>query len=295
MIEAFERLSEVNTRNLSEAGKQMNEVNRTLYIPLYGKAQVSKKGIILQDPTAERIWAEEGFPVKGKSRSKWLSYNMAMRARVFDDWTELKLKQNPDALVLHIGCGLDSRCERVRHPYTAWVDSDFPEVIALRKKYYRENERYHMLPLDASRPEQIEKLPDNDTAIVVLEGLCMYLTEAQLHAFLSALQAKYLCLHVLMDVYTGFGARASRIKNPVNDVGVTKLYGTDDLSALLGDLPLQIRAEHSFTPARLVDELKMPEKAVFKVLFTGKTYRKIYRLYELESVCSDRKNLGSAV
>ena len=33
----------------------MNEVNKTLFIPLYGKSQVSKKGIILKDPAAERI------------------------------------------------------------------------------------------------------------------------------------------------------------------------------------------------------------------------------------------------
>ena len=58
----------------------MNEVNKTLFIPLYGKSQVSKKGIILHDPTAEKIWEEEGFPMHGKSKSKWLAYNMAMRA-----------------------------------------------------------------------------------------------------------------------------------------------------------------------------------------------------------------------
>ncbi len=40
----------------------MNEVNKTLFIPLYGKAQVSQKGIILHDPTAERIWKNEAFP-----------------------------------------------------------------------------------------------------------------------------------------------------------------------------------------------------------------------------------------
>ena len=90
----------------------MNEVNRTLFIPLYGKTQVSEKGIILNDPMAERIWKAEAFPIHGKS--KWLAYNMAMRARVFDDWTEAMLRANPDALVLHIGWGLDSRCLRVR-------------------------------------------------------------------------------------------------------------------------------------------------------------------------------------
>ena len=33
----------------------MNEVNKTLYIPLYGKAQLSKKGIILQIRTMKMI------------------------------------------------------------------------------------------------------------------------------------------------------------------------------------------------------------------------------------------------
>ena len=48
----------------------MNSVNKTLYIPLYGKAYVSKKGIILSDKKAEEIWKEEGFALKGKSKYK---------------------------------------------------------------------------------------------------------------------------------------------------------------------------------------------------------------------------------
>ena len=64
----------------------MDSVNKTLYIPLYGKASVSRKGIILQDKKAEEIWAEEGFPLKGKAKSKWLTYYMGMRSAVFDRW-----------------------------------------------------------------------------------------------------------------------------------------------------------------------------------------------------------------
>ena len=74
----------------------MNEVNKTLFIPLYGKAKVSRQNIILKDPTAEKIWDAEGFPIRGKSLSKWLAYNMAMRARVFDNWTD---RQESEALV----------------------------------------------------------------------------------------------------------------------------------------------------------------------------------------------------
>ena len=39
----------------------MNEVNKTLYIPLYGKSEVSKKKIIINDPTVEKIWAKENL------------------------------------------------------------------------------------------------------------------------------------------------------------------------------------------------------------------------------------------
>ena len=261
----------------------MNEVNKTLYIPLYGKAMVSRQGIILHDPTAERIWDAEGFPIRGKSRSRWLSYNMAMRARVFDDWTETMLARHEDALVLHVGCGLDSRCLRVHTACSGWIDCDFPEVIALRQKYYTETERYHMLALDASDPKALAALPESGTAAVVLEGLSMYLTNEQLVAFLEGLRERYPRLHVLMDVYTDFGARASKLKNPVNDLGVTRLYGVKDIQALLRASGLRVKAEHSFTPERLIGELKPGEQRVFRFLFTGSMYGRIYRLYELES------------
>ena len=52
----------------------MNEVNKTLYIPLYGKAKVSRQGIILNDPCAEEIWKEEAFPIHGsQDQNGWLT------------------------------------------------------------------------------------------------------------------------------------------------------------------------------------------------------------------------------
>lgn len=39
----------------------MDGVNKTLYIPLYGKAFVSKRGLLLRDQKAEEIWAARDF------------------------------------------------------------------------------------------------------------------------------------------------------------------------------------------------------------------------------------------
>ena len=259
----------------------MNEVNKTLFIPLYGKALVSSQNKILKDPSAERIWEAEGFLLHGKAKSKWLAYNMAMRARVFDDWTDAMLADNQDALVLHVGCGLDSRYQRVKQSYGLWIDCDLEDVISIRRKYYEETEKYRMKALDATVSEQIRLLPESKTAIVVLEGISMYLSNEQLQEFFKTLQEKYETLHILMDVYTKFGAKASKYKNPVNDVGVTKLYGIDDIEGFLGNLRIYLKKEHSFTPKKLVDELNTFDRKFFEMMFTGRIYGKIYRLYEL--------------
>ena len=111
----------------------------------------------------------------------------------------------------------------------------------------------------------------------------MYLTNSQVHGLLQALAEKYRMLHILMDVYTEFGVKASKYKNPVKDVGVTRLYGIDDIGSIIDALRVRFVKEHSFTPEALVNELATPEWLFFKLLFTGKMYRKIYRLYELEA------------
>lgn len=259
----------------------MTEVNQTLFIPLYGKAKVSKQGIIIKDSMAEKIWDAEGFEVHGKSKSKWLTYNMAMRAKIFDTWVEKMLSQNPDALVLHIGCGMDSRAFRIATPYKVWIDGDFPEVLEARKKYYSENDLYKMMEFDASKAEMVEKLPDAKTVIVVFEGISMYLRNEELNAFVRALDKKYPQVHMLLDVYTVFGAKASKYKNPINDVGVTTVWGIDDINVVIEGTQLKFEAEHSLTPEYLVNELPLSDRRFFKFLFTGSFYRKIYRLYEI--------------
>lgn len=48
----------------------MDGINRTLYIPLYGKAKVSKMGIILNDKSAEEIWEKNPVPLGKQSKSR---------------------------------------------------------------------------------------------------------------------------------------------------------------------------------------------------------------------------------
>ena len=259
----------------------MNNVNKTLYIPLYGKAYVSRKGIILRDPKAGEIWAREGFPLKGKSKSKWLAYYMGMRAAVFDRWLGGALEADPSAVVLHIGCGMDSRCLRVGTRGRRWFDLDFPEVISERKRYYSESVEYKMLPADLRSGDWLSQIPGGN-AIVVMEGVSMYLKPEELAQAMARIVSHFASVRILMDCYTEFAARASRVKNPINDVGVTQVYGMDDPRALEKSGIAFIK-EHEMTPADLVDTLHGLEKIIFRTVYAGALAQKMYRLYEYRS------------
>ena len=258
----------------------MNNVNKTLYIPLYGKAYVSKKGIILSDKKAEEIWSVEGFSLKGKSKSKRLAYYMGMRSAVFDEWLKIKMDEEKTAIVIHIGCGMDSRVERVGTMNRFWYDVDFPEVIRERKRYYKETTEYHMIEADVRNSDWLTGIPPEKTAIIVMEGISMYLRLEELKQLLVMIHNHFTNAHILMDCYTTFAAKASKYKNPINDVGVTNVYGIDDPKLLENNTKVSFVREHEMTPEHLINELKGMEKIIFKKLFAGGMSKKMYRLYE---------------
>ena len=258
----------------------MNNVNKTLYIPLYGKAHISKKSLFLKDEKAEEIWEAEQFPLKGKSKSKWLAYYMGLRSAVFDDWLKQQIEITEDAVILHLGCGMDSRILRIGEDHPMWYDIDFPEVIEERKRYYTETENYRMLSRDIRKDEWLSDIPKTTKAIVLMEGVSMYFCPEDLEGLMKSLKEHFSEVHILMDVYSTFGAKASRYKNPINDVGVTTVYGLDDPDALARNTGLQYVAEHSMAPLTMIAQLAPGERVVFSNLYAGKIARKIYRLYE---------------
>lgn len=256
----------------------MDSINKTLYIPLYGKAFVSRKGILLHDPKAEEIWAAEGFSLKGKSRSKWLAYYMGIRAAVFDNWLKMQMASDPDAIILHIGCGMDNRIGRVGAGIGQWFDIDFPEVIGQRKRHFSESENYKMLGTDVRDPDWLAAIPRGN-AIVVMEGVSMYLKPEERKRFLEQLCGHFSGIRMLVDCYTEFAAKASRVRNPINDVGVATVYGLDDPLLLQTDR-LRFVGEHNMTPEDMINELQGMERRIFKSLFAGKIAEKMYRLFE---------------
>ena len=259
----------------------MNSVNKTLYIPLYGKSYVSKKGLFLDDKKAEEIWEAEGFALKGKSKSKWLAYYMGIRSAVFDEWLKQKMADAPNAAIVHIGCGMDSRVIRVGIGNHTWYDVDFSEVIEERKRYYTESDQYKMIAGDARDCRWLSSIEETQAAIVVMEGVSMYLTAHEMRSLADSLCTHFEKLVLLVDAYSSFAAKMSKRRNPINDVGVTEVYGIDDPNAYQGE-QLSYVKEHTMIPQKYIDELKGFERFIFAKLYAGGLSKKLYRLFEYQ-------------
>lgn len=209
---------------------------------------------------------------------------MGMRAAVFDEWLRQQAVNPKDACVIHIGCGLDSRVLRVGIGGLCWYDVDFPEVIRERKRYYAETETYHMPEADVRTDTWLTNIPKMRRALIVMEGVSMYFHPSELKKLFSAIGAHFAETRILTDCYTTFAAKMSRFRNPINDVGVTEVFGMDNPKILEDGTGLSFVKEHEMTPQAMVDSLNGIEKIIFKTVYAGRISKKMYRLYEYKSV-----------
>ena len=119
---------------------QFTKEKETMLVTLYGRALDSQsKGPILRDPAAEEAIQHIDYDFRALN-VKWNDIlAIAARAKVFDLWATEYLAKEPNAVVLHLGCGLDSRVYRIDPPPSVlWFDVDYPEVIELRRRLFPE-------------------------------------------------------------------------------------------------------------------------------------------------------------
>ena len=136
-------MSETKSLNLSG-------VAETLLIPLYSRAMESQRpDAMIKDEKAVALVTQMSLDfsrVRQIPMNELLKVMRIMFTREMDRYARDFLSRHPEAVVVHIGCGLDSRFERVDNGRVEWYDLDFPDVIELRRKFIGdEGERYHLL------------------------------------------------------------------------------------------------------------------------------------------------------
>jgi O-methyltransferase involved in polyketide biosynthesis len=135
---------------------------------------------------------------------------VALRAKQLDVWAADFLDRNPDAVVLHLGCGLDTRYLRLQ-PAQQWFDVDVPQVISLRRELYDDTDRYRMIGSSVTDPQWLDQIPAGGPALIVAEGLLMYLSETEVRDLLQRLLDRFEHGELLADLEARWAPRLSKI------------------------------------------------------------------------------------
>lgn len=122
-------------------------VSETLLMTLYVRARESQRpDAMIKDEQAVKMVNQLACDFSRLRMQRHDEIAVIMRMRKFDKHVSEFLIRNPDGVVVHIGCGLDTRFERVDSGQVEWFDLDMPDVMKLRQKLIKiENSRYHTL------------------------------------------------------------------------------------------------------------------------------------------------------
>jgi O-methyltransferase involved in polyketide biosynthesis len=204
----------------------------TLLIPLYARAQNNP---FFADEKARQILEGVQYDFAQLKVPEKTAVTLRMRAKQLDAYAGQFFAAHPNSMVLHLGCGLDSRCLRVPHPQALWFDLDMPDVIELRRQFYTETESYRLLAYSVTDPAWIEQVPaDGRPVLVIAEGLLMYLHAADVQALVLRLHDRFPGCEMVFDAFSKYTADRIKHHPSIQKTGAAVFWGIDDPHAIEG-------------------------------------------------------------
>lgn len=192
---------------------QLAGAQETLLYTLYHRTLDSgSEEPLLADRYAPVVLGQIDYDRRKLRRKSGDRFVAVLRARRLDAWTRERLADHPDGIVLHLGCGLDSRAFRLDPPSTVrWYDLDYPEVIDLRRRLYPERAGYQMIASSVTDPDWLLDVPNDAPVLVIAEGLLMYLAEDDVRRLIDRLLGHFTSGQLLFDAMAPWVGRLSKL------------------------------------------------------------------------------------
>ncbi|HEV7318531.1 MAG TPA: class I SAM-dependent methyltransferase [Ensifer sp.] len=214
-------------------------VQETLLVTLRAKAAESAlPDSLLKDHFAADLVRRLNGRTRAPSVGHDMTIGIAVRAYMLDRWTRAFIQRYPDAVVLNLGCGLDTRVLRLDPPpRVAWFDIDFPDVIALRQNLFADRAGCTTIASSITERAWIDRIPDDRATIVVAEGVLPYLSEQEVRDLLRRLTSCLSGGEIVFDAYSRLGIEILRYNPSLRATGAEFRWGMEDARALERDLP----------------------------------------------------------
>jgi O-methyltransferase involved in polyketide biosynthesis len=140
-----------------------------------------------------------------RTLDKSIVIHIAIRAKKYDEYVRDFLSRYPDGVVVNIGCGLDSRFLRIDNGRVVFWDLDLPEIIAIKKDFFTENDRYHLVAssvLDYGWMAQVRR--HKGPFLFMAEGVFMYLDGEDVRSLVLELKKTFPGSELVCEVENSF-------------------------------------------------------------------------------------------
>jgi methyltransferase (TIGR00027 family) len=169
------------------------------WVAVYRAMETARADAIFRDPFAERLAGERGQQiVRELKRGRQTAWAMIVRTAVMDEMIIHRVRNSDVDTVINLAAGLDTRAWRLALPRSLrWFDVDLPEMVEYKMTAMRDEPptcQYEALAVDltsdAARDEVLRRVGGvARTALVVTEGLLVYLAPEQVASLARALHA----------------------------------------------------------------------------------------------------------
>ncbi|MBA3021727.1 class I SAM-dependent methyltransferase [Propionicimonas sp.] len=189
-------------------------VSQTLLIPLWARAiEQREPEPLVPDPVASTMVDRIDYDWRRVRLGRGDLVQCVVRLREFDRFVLDFLRRHPAGTVVHLGCGLDARFQRVDNGQVRWFDLDLPQVVDLRRRLLPESDRDRYLAYSAFDTSWMAELDhdESDQVLFVAEAMLLYFDEAQVKDLILALQNRFPGAELVCDVCTPLAQRIDNL------------------------------------------------------------------------------------
>lgn len=209
--------------------ESLEGVSETLLIPLWVRARESQRpDALLKDNLAAAMMNKFDYDFSRIRLQQHDEVGIIMRMKKFDSHVRGFLGRNLDGVVVHIGCGLDTRFERVDNGYVDWFDLDLPAVMDLRQQLIHSKcSRYHTLATSVFNNDWLQEVsPFKPRRLMFLaEGVFPYFEEAQVKSLFLKLRDWFPGSELVCDAHTPFVIRTDNLQLALSKVSARLRWG----------------------------------------------------------------------
>lgn len=185
--------------------RNLSAVSQTLLIPLYSRAMESRRpDALIRDPKAVELVSRLDDDFSGVQKLKNEQVNFLLRMREFDRLARAFLAEHPDGVIVDLGCGLDTRFERVDNGRMEWYGLDLPDVIELRRELLEETPRSHFIGCSVLDFSWMDALSGQagKPVIFLAEAMLVYLEEADVKRLVQTLAGRFPGAELVCEAYS---------------------------------------------------------------------------------------------